>query len=105
MSILHDFTPLPQIALSILRLMVKLFHDTLAYLQTARKHHSTPRGFIRGPGTECSKSVPKRELFASASFLSVRKRSAKGKTSSIEFKGRGQDAKMDWMTFELSGRT
>jgi hypothetical protein len=32
MSILHYFPPLPKIDLSILALMVKVFHDTLAYL-------------------------------------------------------------------------
>jgi hypothetical protein len=32
MSILHDLPPLPKIDLSILRLMVKVFHITLAYL-------------------------------------------------------------------------
>jgi hypothetical protein len=37
MSILHYFTPLPKIDLSILRLMVKVFHSTLAYLPVLRR--------------------------------------------------------------------
>jgi hypothetical protein len=36
MSILHYFTPLPKIDLSILRLMVKVFRRTLAYLSVTR---------------------------------------------------------------------
>jgi hypothetical protein len=54
---------------------------------------------------ETQKVITPGELFASTSFLTVRKASAKVKTGSIEFKGCGQKAKMNWMTFQLSDRT
>jgi hypothetical protein len=42
MSILHDFTPLPKIDLSILRLMVKLFHITLSNASVTRRKSLLP---------------------------------------------------------------
>ncbi len=81
--------------------MVKVFHWALAIPKSGWQNRADRSGLAQAP----EKVVRTVELFAEAPFLNVRKLRAEVKMSFLEFDGPRYKAKMNWMTFQLSGRT